>query len=664
METATEAMKRVMPIFWPRFAVPNQVRQHLQRMMLRDVEESNHSIHGKQEATALAPMSERVKLIAAGVALSQDTAKKVTMTKDDLFQFVHSLQCHAGCTPAAKVDQDLPDEYLQLRQTCKNQWQRMTPDTPSSQQGISQVTSATSTQQQLQTLQQEQGQEQGQRQVQQGQQGLWQQQQQQQTQQQQERQGQQQQPQGHGQEQQEGQGQQQQQQQRQQQQTSGPAAPWPTSAGTSRVAATPEGSAAAAGANAARQHDEAGLSSAAKKRRTEQTSETQVQKGNGPIYGAQPQEETKEKIHDLEQELQNLKGTVFQQPTYKAYPGKVFKQGQEAQCRNEALAAGLTVYQLPQDVLPVLEVVMAIIYITRVYCSLIFSSVRPQQTPKQRTEYITQYGTGQRLQVLLAKSPSGKLDLTFKTLNNADTKAINDQLTDAQKAEVQKHKEVLTKYFTRLLPVLVKLLDRPINALATIINDPVNKRKMVGEGDEQEMLIEPAQHAAPPQAPHTDFKPMASGLDDGFVFLLACQDFDLVAYMYSHLLMEHAAPYYKNGNPDLPSLTAIATHALLREGTLVQVKAGQLVLFRGNTVHAGTAGRQDSCGARLYGFGKTGQPADNTTVNMSQLGAVFEGLFQPTQGGTITAQTGEWNRRGQAGRMVPDTEPYEPSDGI
>ncbi|KAL6761885.1 hypothetical protein V8C86DRAFT_3088048 [Haematococcus lacustris] len=130
-----------------------------------------------------------------------------------------------------------------------------------------------------------------------------------------------------------------------------------------------------------------------------------------------------------------VQGKVFQQPTYKAYPGKVFMPGQEAPCRNAALAAGLTVYQLAQDVLPGKEVVVAIIYLTRVYCSLIFSSVRPQQTPQQRTEYITQYGTGQRLQVLLAKSPSGKLDLTFKTLNNADTKAINDQLTDAQKTE-------------------------------------------------------------------------------------------------------------------------------------------------------------------------------------------------------------------------------------
>ncbi|MGQ3285999.1 hypothetical protein, partial [Bosea sp. (in: a-proteobacteria)] len=122
--------------------------------------------------------------------------------------------------------------------------------------------------------------------------------------------------------------------------------------------------------------------------------------------------------------------------------------------------------------------------------------------------------------------------------------------------------------------------------------------------------------------------------------------------------------YFKNGKPDLHSLGAVAAHAVLREGTLVKVKAGQLVLFRGNTVHAGTAGRPNSCGARLYGFAKTGQPADNTTVNVSQLGPVFEGVFQPTQGGTITSMTAEWNRRGQAGQMVPDTEPYEPSDGI
>ncbi|GFH30070.1 hypothetical protein HaLaN_28850 [Haematococcus lacustris] len=65
MSTSAEAMQRSLITFWPRFGVPNQ------------------------EATALAPMSERVKLIAAGVALSQDTAKKVTMTKDALIQIVN-----------------------------------------------------------------------------------------------------------------------------------------------------------------------------------------------------------------------------------------------------------------------------------------------------------------------------------------------------------------------------------------------------------------------------------------------------------------------------------------------------------------------------------------------------------------------------------------------
>ncbi|KAL6749871.1 hypothetical protein V8C86DRAFT_3144600 [Haematococcus lacustris] len=344
-------------------------------------------------------------------------------------------------------------------------------------------------------------------------------------------------------------------------------------------------------------------------------------------------------------------GKVFKQPTYKEYTRNVFKPGQEAQCRNAAQADGLAVYQLPQDVLPELKVIAAIIYITRVYCSMIFHSVKQHKTPKKETLYTTQYATGQRLQVLLAKTVKGTLDLSLKTLSTYT--AVNSQLKDEDKAKVDEHKAVLTKYFTRLLPVLRNLMDRPLNALASIINDPVNQREMIGEGEEQQMLIEPAQQAAPPQAPHTDFKPVAADQDDGLVFLSACQDFDLVAYMYSHLLMEQAAPYYKNGKPDLHSLGAVAAHAVLREGTLVKVKAGQLVLFRGNTVHAGTAGRPDSCGARLYGFAKTGQPADNTTVNVSQLGPVFEGVFQPTQGGTITSMTAEWNRRGQAGQMDP-----------
>ncbi|KAJ9519285.1 hypothetical protein QJQ45_023082, partial [Haematococcus lacustris] len=359
---------------------------------------------------------------------------------------------------------------------------------------------------------------------------------------------------------------------------------------------------------------------------------------------------------DLEQEVQRLK----QDPV--VWCQDPVSQDPVVWCQDPVVRCQDPVGQDPVDVLPELKVIAAIIYITRVYCSMIFHSVKQHKTPKKETLYTTQYATGQRLQVLLAKTVKGTLDLNLKTLNTYT--AVNSQLTDEDKAKVDEHKAVLTEYFTRLLPVLRNLMDRPLNALASIINDPVNQREMIGEGEEQEMLIELAQQAAPPQAPHTDFKPVAVDQDDGLVFLLTCQDFDLVAYMYSHLLMEQAAPYYKNGKPDLHSLGAVAAHAVLREGTLVKVKAGQLVLFRGNTVHAGTAGRPDSCGARLYGFAKTGQPADNTAVNMSQLGPVVEGVFQPTQGGTITPMTAEWNRRGQAGQMVPDTEPYEPSDGI
>ncbi|KAJ9532748.1 hypothetical protein QJQ45_010839 [Haematococcus lacustris] len=241
-------------------------------------------------------------------------------------------------------------------------------------------------------------------------------------------------------------------------------------------------------------------------------------------------------------------------------------------------------------------------------------------------------GTGQRLQVLLAKSRNGTLDLNLKTLTTSTYTAVNSQLTEDEKAE--------------------ELINRPINALASIINDPVDQREMVGEGKEQQMLMTPTHQAAPPQAPHTDFKLVAVGQDDGFVFLLACQDFDLVAYMYSHLLMEQSAAYYNNGEPDLHSYAAVAAHTPRREGTMLKVKAGQLVLFRGNTVHAGTAGRPDSCGARLYGSGKTGQPTDNTTVNVSQLGPVFQGVFQPTQGGPITAMTTEWTTEWTDGAKI------------
>ncbi|KAL6745007.1 hypothetical protein V8C86DRAFT_3036018 [Haematococcus lacustris] len=387
----------------------------------------------------------------------------------------------------------------------------------------------------------------------------------------------------------------------------------------------------------------------------------------------------------------NMKGKVFKQPTYKEYTRNVFKPGQEAQCRNAAQADGLAVYQLPQDVLPELKVIAAIIYITRVYCSMIFHSVKQHKTPKKETllarsgchlytrpgiRFSGKYVWGASVPdippdiavpppSLRSPIPPPSPPSPSQGCNPYPFWVLVQHIIMSRRFlrvaitrlcpvfPVDEHKAVLTKYFTRLLPVLRNLMDRPLNALASIINDPVNQREMIGEEEEQQMLIEPAQQAAPPQAPHTDFKPVAADQDDGLVFLLACQDFDLVAYMYSHLLMEQAAPYYKNGKPDLHSLGAVAAHAVLREGTLVKVKAGQLVLFRGNTVHAGTAGRPDSCGARLYGFAKTGQPADNTTVNVSQLGPVFEGVFQPTQGGTITSMTAEWNRRGQAGQMDP-----------
>ncbi|MGQ3285904.1 hypothetical protein [Bosea sp. (in: a-proteobacteria)] len=132
----------------------------------------------------------------------------------------------------------------------------------------------------------------------------------------------------------------------------------------------------------------------------------------------------------------HVQGKVFKQPTYKEYTRNVFKPGQEAQCRNAAQAEGLAVYQLPQDVLPELKVIAAIIYITRVYCSMIFHSVKQHKTPKKETLYTTQYATGQRLHVLLAKTVKGTLDLSLKTLSTYT--AVNSQLKDEDKAKVRR----------------------------------------------------------------------------------------------------------------------------------------------------------------------------------------------------------------------------------
>ncbi|GFH33427.1 hypothetical protein HaLaN_32799, partial [Haematococcus lacustris] len=172
MSTSEEAMQRSLIPFWPRFGVPNQA------------------------ATALAPMSERVKLTAVGVALSHDPEATVTQTKDSLFKLVNKswqeaqypahpdrqavrvrLQAWFASRWQAKqqkfmdlqdmyftatFQQKLPDEYLLLRSECKQLWQSVATQQQSSQQSTSQVASATSTQHQVQTQQQQRrGQSQG-----------------------------------------------------------------------------------------------------------------------------------------------------------------------------------------------------------------------------------------------------------------------------------------------------------------------------------------------------------------------------------------------------------------------------------------------------------------------------------------------------------------------
>ncbi|KAJ9512233.1 hypothetical protein QJQ45_012791 [Haematococcus lacustris] len=347
-------------------------------------------------------------------------------------------------------------------------------------------------------------------------------------------------------------------------------------------------------------------------------------------------------------------GMVYQLPTLLPYTGDVYQPHELEQCRLAALAQGLTILQLPQLAIDMAAVVAASILITRVYNHMVFSSVNANSK--------TQYGTGQRVQVVLAKSDknsSGDLDTTLQLLSDRKNAAVYRALTAEKKKEVDEAKKVLAQYLTLLQPVLRQLLGRPLNALATIITDPTWQRCLNRKG---ELVTTLAKQLAQAQAPHTDFLPVGPGMDDGLVFLLALQDFPLVAYMGSHKLSRLAAAHCRrtaDGQKqvvevkDMDALAMTLPHQL---GTEVLVKAGQLVLFRGNTVHAGNVGVAGSCCARLYGFGRPDTVADNTTMNTSELGDLYHGLFQPIQDEGIGPKMADWNRRGMAGQGAVEME--------
>ncbi|GFH32059.1 hypothetical protein HaLaN_31213 [Haematococcus lacustris] len=96
-------------------------------------------------------------------------------------------------------------------------------------------------------------------------------------------------------------------------------------------------------------------------------------------------------------------------PTLLPYRGDVYQPHEPQQCRLAALTQGLTIFQLPQLAIDMPAVVAASILITRVYNHMVFSSVDAKSK--------TKYGTGQRVQVVSAKSAknsSGDLDTNLK----------------------------------------------------------------------------------------------------------------------------------------------------------------------------------------------------------------------------------------------------------
>ncbi|GFH33361.1 hypothetical protein HaLaN_32723, partial [Haematococcus lacustris] len=126
----------------------------------------------------------------------------------------------------------------------------------------------------------------------------------------------------------------------------------------------------------------------------------------------------------------NTQGMVYQLPTLLPYTGAVYQPHQLEQCRLAALANGLTIFQLPQLAIDMAAVVAATILITRVYNFMVFSSVTANSK--------TQYGTGQRVQVVLAKSDKnsdGDLDTTLELLSDGFNAAVYSNLKAEKKKE-------------------------------------------------------------------------------------------------------------------------------------------------------------------------------------------------------------------------------------
>ncbi|GFH32855.1 hypothetical protein HaLaN_32143, partial [Haematococcus lacustris] len=126
----------------------------------------------------------------------------------------------------------------------------------------------------------------------------------------------------------------------------------------------------------------------------------------------------------------NTQGMVYKLPTLLQYTGDVYLPHQLQQCRLATLAHGLTLFQLPQLAIDMAAVVAASILITRVYNFMVFSSVNANSK--------TQYGTGQRVQVVLAKSDknsSDDLDTTLQLLSDTYNTAVYSNLSAEKKKE-------------------------------------------------------------------------------------------------------------------------------------------------------------------------------------------------------------------------------------
>ncbi|KAJ9505996.1 hypothetical protein QJQ45_002718 [Haematococcus lacustris] len=266
----------------------------------------------------------------------------------------------------------------------------------------------------------------------------------------------------------------------------------------------------------------------------------------------------------------------------------------------------------------------------------------------------TDFGTGQRLQMLVTSSEKGKVSDSAKIAGLTSPWAKSQWETMKREAgdkvelltrRLHMAVEVATMYLSKLMPFIQKVAGVAIRGGTIIGNDPMHMRKVVyyGRADRFAYAKHPAHRTVEAQVAHVDVAPntlnddaaLKAELDkakhdpkaiqrhrDGMVFIIAIQTFYLLlcedSVRWVLLTEAHAEALWGEKSTDAQK----AAYATELKGMpklyirRVKVEAGSCVCIRGYLLHAGDIGQPDTISVRIHFYSSLGfEPGATTYVH-------------------------------------------------